>query len=47
MFETHNVHPDISGNIILSLGIYFSQQLTPLPPSPLPPPPPEKKTQKS
>ena len=42
MFETHNVHPDISGNIILSLGIYFSQQLTPLPLSPSHPPPLKK-----
>ena len=52
MFETHNVHLDISSNI--SLGIYFSQQLPPLPlpfhsppfpstPSPLPPSPPPKK----
>ena len=46
MFETHNVHPDISGNIILSLGIYFSQQLTPLP-LPLPPSHPPGKKPKS
>ena len=51
MFETHNVHLDISSNI--SLGIYFSQQLPPLPlpfhslPTPPLPPPQKKKIKKA